>query len=93
MTSKKQTLESTGDADVNPNFNPELQFIDRPYIMIVEENQSLAPVIDIQLRETVTNQSTAQLQNELLVVSGSNYSSRVNIIRKGISIKDHITLD
>ena len=26
------------------------------------------------------------------MVSGSNYSSKVNIIRKGISIRDHLTL-
>jgi len=26
-------------------------------------------------------------------VSGSNYSSKVNIIRKGISIKEHVTLN
>lgn len=34
-----------------------------------------------------------QHQNELLVVSGSNYTSHINIIRKGISIKDHISID
>ena len=34
-----------------------------------------------------------QHQNELLVVSGSCYTSHINIIRKGISIKDHIKID
>lgn len=27
------------------------------------------------------------------MVSGSNYSSKVNVIRKGISIRHHVTLD
>lgn len=36
---------------------------------------------------------TRKWQNELLVVSGSNYTSHINIIRKGISIKDHISID
>ena len=32
-------------------------------------------------------------QSELLVVSGSNYTSHINIIRKGISIKDLVSLN
>ena len=72
--------------EVSPDFNADLLLNDRPYIQIIEEHQSLAPVIDLQLR------SAKAIQNELLVVSGSNYSSKINIIRKGISIKDHVTL-
>jgi len=34
-----------------------------------------------------------QPQSELLAVSGSNYTSHINIIRKGISIKDHVAID
>ena len=36
---------------------------------------------------------SSQAQSELLVVSGSNYTSHINIIRKGISIKDLVCLD
>lgn len=83
---------------------------DRPYLKIIEEHQSLAPIVDMQLRDTSfgkqgpgsptsaetgtdTTSRKGRHQNELLVVSGSNYTSHINIIRKGISIKDHITIE
>ena len=74
--------------NVNPSFNGEIN--DRPFIRVIEQHQSLAPIIDMQLRDTFLG---AQQQNELLIVSGQNYTSHINIIRKGISIKDKITLD
>lgn len=75
---------------MNPCFNPDLALNDRPYLQIIEEHQSLAPVMDIQIRE---QSFSSCKQSELLVVSGSNFSSKINMIRKGISIKDHVCLD
>lgn len=71
---------------------------DRPYVRVLEEHQSLAPVIDLSLRPALEGSATlttrnSQLQSELLVVSGSNFSSKVNLVRKGISIKDHVCLE
>jgi len=45
--------------------------------------------MDLQLRES----GIRNLQNELVVVSGTNFSSRINVIKKGISIQDHCVLD
>jgi len=80
---------------VNPNFNPDTNQLDRPYLRVVEEHQSLAPIVDLQLRDKfiIKNEDSRKSQNELLVVSGSNYTSHINIIRKGISIKDHISIE
>ena len=80
---------------MNPNFNPDTNQLDRPYLRVVEEHQSLAPIVDLQLRDkfVIKNEDSRKSQNELLVVSGSNYTSHINIIRKGISIKDHISIE
>jgi len=37
--------------------------------------------------------SARQQRNEILVLSGSNNTSHINIIQNGISIKDHLVLD
>lgn len=112
IQSERQSSEEKEPADaVNPSFNPDLEMNDRPYLKIIEEHQSLAPIVDMQLRDTSFNKAAlsesneqkqigqdsvnrkGQHQNELLVVSGSCYTSHINIIRKGISIKDHIKID
>lgn len=36
---------------MNPNFDPDNELLDRPYLKIVEEHQSLAPIVDLQLRD------------------------------------------
>lgn len=58
VTSEKQGDEqSTDPKEVCPSFNPDLSLNDRPYLQVVEEHQSLAPVIDIQLRSEQPNGS------------------------------------
>lgn len=42
--------DSFDPKEVNPNFNQEIGFNDRPYLKILEEHQSLAPVMDLSLR-------------------------------------------
>jgi hypothetical protein len=44
-----QAIEEEKD-NINPSFNGEIN--DRPFIRIVEQHQSLAPIIDMQLRDT-----------------------------------------
>lgn len=97
LATRKEPKPAAGDDEVNPEVNPELGADDRPYINIVQEHQSLAPVIDMKLRDSSTQKPDAQskktnIQNELIVVSGSNYTSRVNVIRKGVAIKEHLSL-
>ena len=48
VTSQKQSdTPPSSKSDVNPCLNPDLVLNDRPYLQIIEEHQSLAPVIDI----------------------------------------------
>lgn len=49
--------------------------------------------MDVHNQKETTPGKALREQNELLVVTGSNYTSNINIIRKGISVKDHMTLD
>jgi hypothetical protein len=93
IENEKQAADTSDN--VNPNFNPDTNQLDRPYLRVIEEHQSLAPIVDLQLRDKfiIKNEDSRKSQNELLVVSGSNYTSHINIIRKGISIKDHISIE
>jgi hypothetical protein len=97
------------EVGINPSFNEELGFVDRPYITIIEEHQCLAPLFDIAMKKPISmntsrrnnlsesNDSKAEIsrqqRNEILVLSGSNNTSHINIIQNGISIKDHLVLD
>ena len=49
IDSEKQPFD-TSDT-INPNFNPDSNQLDRPYIKVIEEHQSLAPIVDLQLRD------------------------------------------
>ena len=42
--------EGEKDEGINPSFNTELAMNDRPYVRIVEEYQSLAPIIGLEMR-------------------------------------------
>lgn len=62
----------------------------------------MAPVVDIAMkkpqctnnrRRNKEDNDNRQQRTELLMVSGSNNTSHINIIQKGISIKDHVMLD
>lgn len=72
--------------------------LDRPYVKILEEHQSLAPIIDMQMSingaRSSKNQLTLQNKHaELMVVSGSMHSSYINIVNKGVSIHDFLFLE
>ena len=51
ITSDRQEAKFSA-TNVSPAYNPDLEINDRPYIQILEEHQSLAPVMDVQLRES-----------------------------------------
>lgn len=43
---------------MNPNYDPDQEQLDRPYIKIVEEHQSLAPIVDLQLRDKLLSKQS-----------------------------------
>ena len=45
IENEKQPADSS-DA-INPNFNPDTNQLDRPYLRVIEEHQSLAPIVDL----------------------------------------------
>ena len=65
IQSERQSSEEKEPADaVNPSFNPDLEMNDRPYLKIIEEHQSLAPIVDMQLRDTSFNKAALLESNE-----------------------------
>ena len=65
IQSGRQSSDNKEPLDaVNPSYNPDLEMNDRPYLKIIEEYQSLAPVIDMQLRDTSFNKSTSLAPKE-----------------------------
>jgi hypothetical protein len=57
---------------------------DQPYISIEQTFQSLAPVLDVKLRNPEASHGQ---QTELVVVSGWNHNTHMNIVKQGISLK------
>lgn len=65
IQSERQSSEEKEPADaVNPSFNPDLEMNDRPYLKIIEEHQSLAPIVDMQLRDTSFKKVALSESNE-----------------------------
>ena len=60
---------------------------------VLQKQQENNQAMDVHNQKETTPGKALREQNELLVVTGSNYTSNINIIRKGISVKDHMTLD
>ena len=53
--------------------------------MTIEETfQSLAPVLDVKLRNPEAHNGQ---QTELVVVSGWNHNTHMNVVKQGISLK------
>lgn len=46
METDRQQPDAQGQL-VNPNYDPDDELLDRPYIKIIEEHQSLAPIVDL----------------------------------------------
>ena len=84
---------------------------DRPYVRILEEHQSLAPIIGLEMRrnfqmstykrrsqtskaaETVKVLKSRNQRAELMVLSGANHSSHINLIQSGIAISKQINIE
>lgn len=107
--------EKAANDELNPSFNLESGIVDRPYVKIIEEHQSLAPIIGLEMRRNwnvnyskrrtlTSSQAAASVvddknekhlkilksrnhRSELLVLSGANHTSHINLIQSGISIK------
>jgi len=57
---------------------------DQPYISIEQTFKSLAPIIDVKLRNPEAKRGQ---QNELVIISGLNHKTHMNIVKQGISLR------
>lgn len=57
---------------------------DQPHITIIETFESLAPIVDVRLRNPSSKKG---VQNQLMLISGLNHTSSMTILKRGDNIR------